>query len=160
MALEDRANASARAVVREVGYMRMLARALRKKCPRCGGGNLFRSWFQMREHCPRCGYRFVREEGFFLGAYVINFVVAELALGCVLVVMLAFVATGHHVNAWTWIGIGAVVQIIVPAFFYPFSRTVWAAFDLMMRPLEPSEEAEAIVARGSENENENESESG
>ena len=31
----------------------------------------------MAERCPRCGMRFEREEGFFLGAYVVNFAVTE-----------------------------------------------------------------------------------
>jgi uncharacterized protein (DUF983 family) len=104
----------------------------------------------MRERCPSCGYRFVREEGFFLGAYVINFAVAEIALGLVLIAMVALIATGHQAKVWFWIAIAVPVQVVVPAFFYPFSRTVWAAFDLMMHPLEPFEEADAINARAAE----------
>jgi len=125
----------------------MLGRAMRKHCPRCGGGHLFDGWFTMRERCPRCGYRFVREEGFWLGGYVINFAVAEIALGVVLLALLIVVSTGHTARAGFWITLGIATQVVVPAAFFPFSRTVWAAFDLIMHPLEPSEEAEAIAAR-------------
>jgi hypothetical protein len=30
-------------------------RAERLRCPNCGGGPLFRSWFRMRPYCPACG---------------------------------------------------------------------------------------------------------
>ncbi len=31
----------------------------------------------MHERCPTCGMRFAREEGFFTGAYLINFAITE-----------------------------------------------------------------------------------
>ena len=55
----------------------MLGRALLKRCPLCGAGKLFTGWFRMKERCPGCGYLFEREEGFFLGAYVINLGIAQ-----------------------------------------------------------------------------------
>jgi len=100
----------------------------------------------MKERCPRCGYRFDRETGFWLGAYTINLVVAELALGVVLVVLIAREATGHGGAWWPYILAGGLTQILVPAFFYPFSKTIWAAFDLLVVPLDAADEAEAIVA--------------
>ena len=41
----------------------------------------------------------------------------------------------------------AAVAVVVPIVFYPISYTVWAAIDLAMRPLEPSEIAEAVAPR-------------
>jgi uncharacterized protein (DUF983 family) len=128
-------------------YGRMLGRGLTKRCPRCGSGHLFTSWFRMRERCPRCGYRFERQEGFFLGAFVINFAVAELSLAVVLVALIVVLSMGRHVSVWSWVAVAAAIQIAVPLLFYPFSRTVWAAIDLMMRPIEPAEEADAITSR-------------
>ena len=62
----------------------MLRRGFMKHCPRCGGGHLYRGWFRMHDRCPRCGMRFEREEGFFVGAYLINFAIVEVALFVVL----------------------------------------------------------------------------
>ena len=31
------------------------------------------------------------------------------------------------------------VALLVPLVFFPFSKTIWLAVDLMMRPLEPGE---------------------
>jgi uncharacterized protein (DUF983 family) len=68
----------------------MLIRGLLRRCPRCGSGTLFRGWFQMVERCPRCGYTFEREESFFLGAYVINLAITQVALGLFITVWTAF----------------------------------------------------------------------
>ena len=34
----------------------LLWRALRLRCPNCGGGPIFDSWLRMRGRCPRCGF--------------------------------------------------------------------------------------------------------
>src|SRR5438045_9042590 len=56
---------------------RMLARGLARRCPKCGGGKLLRSWFKMHDACPTCGHCLNREEGFWLGSFVVNFAVME-----------------------------------------------------------------------------------
>ena len=58
---------------------RMLRRGAMKRCPACGAGRLFSGWFRMADRCPGCGYQFAREEGFFLGAYVMTLAI-ELTL--------------------------------------------------------------------------------
>ena len=115
----------------------MFVRGLVRRCPRCGGGKLFTSWLKMKPRCPRCGMRFEREEGFFLGAYVVNFGVMILALA-------AFIAVGVAVTlpdpppGKLALG-GMAIGVLVPIAFYPMSRTVWSAIDLIMKPLEPPE---------------------
>ena len=34
---------------------------------------------------------------------------------------------------------GVLGAVVAPLVFYPFSKTVWTAFDLMMRPVESRE---------------------
>ena len=58
----------------------LLLRGLIRHCPRCGSGNLFRRWLLMVADCPGCGLHFEREEGFFLGAIVVNIAITELAI--------------------------------------------------------------------------------
>jgi hypothetical protein len=92
--------------------------------------------------------RFEREEGFFLGAYVINFGATE---GLLLVVLFAYVlvqansSDGVSVVPVVCAAIGAAV--LMPLAFYPFARTIWVAIELIMRPLEPREEADADAHR-------------
>ena len=118
-----------------------------KRCPVCGSGRLFVHWTKMCERCPGCGHRFERkaEEGFFLGALVINFVVAESVLGIVAAVYIAALAGGKRTSFWPYLGTAAVLAVVMPVITYPFSKTFWAAIDLVMHPVEPAEEADAIL---------------
>ena len=127
------------------GWLRMLGRGLFRRCPRCGGGKLFTGWLSMKARCPRCGMCFEREEGFFLGAFVVNF-------GVMLISMAAFIGVGVALTlpdpdpVKLAIG-GILVAVVVPIAFYPMSRTFWSAIDLWMKPLEPQEIASAEEAR-------------
>jgi uncharacterized protein (DUF983 family) len=127
----------------------MLARGLVKRCPLCGSGRLFERWTKLRERCPRCGHRFERkaEEGFFLGAYVINFVVVEIVIGIIAAIYIAELAGGGTVSVWPYVGAAAAAAVVVPILGYPFSKTTWAAIDLAIHPPEVSEEAEAVLYR-------------
>src|SRR5690606_17057747 len=42
---------------------RMFLRALRLRCPHCGGKEVFSSFFVLKRHCPTCGLRLERGEG-------------------------------------------------------------------------------------------------
>ena len=93
----------------------------------------------MKTHCPRCNLRFERIEGHWTGDLGINTIVS---FGLLLVVL--FVGTFAFWPSPPVIGmiIAAVaVAALVPLLFYPFSKTIWLALDLMMRPLEPNEVA-------------------
>ena len=126
------------------GPFRMLVRGLFRRCPRCGGGKVFKNWLTMQPRCPTCGMCFEREEGFFLGAFVVNF-------GVMLISLAAFIAVGVAVtlpdpDPVKLAAGGIVVGILVPILFYPMSRTFWSAIDLIMKPLEPQEVESAAGA--------------
>lgn len=116
----------------------MLARGVARHCPICGSGGLFSSWFTMIEQCPRCGHTFERrpEEGFFLGAYVINVVVSEGGLALLLFGYAIVIAASGENPPMVPMIIGAVaLAVILPLAFYPSSKTLWSAIDLIARPL-------------------------
>ncbi|MGH9276892.1 MAG: DUF983 domain-containing protein [Acidimicrobiales bacterium] len=119
---------------------RLLARGLTRRCPVCGHGDLFESWFRMKERCPGCSYRFEREEGFFLGAYVVNLVVAEGLIIVLCIVPLIWLSANRpEASIWPIVIAGALGLLIGPLLFYPFSRTVWVALELMLRPADAVE---------------------
>lgn len=110
----------------------MLGRGLGRRCPRCGSGSLFHSWFTMVERCPRCALLLDRGDAFFLGAFVVNFGVTEVLLGAAIAVMVAVTLPDPPLA--TIAAMAAVVTITVPVAFYPFSKTVWLALEMIMRP--------------------------
>ncbi|HEX5963515.1 MAG TPA: DUF983 domain-containing protein, partial [Gemmatimonadales bacterium] len=62
----------------------LLWRALRLRCPNCGGRPIFESWLKIRQRCPVCGMRLERgEEGYQVGAYMFNIVASELVFALV-----------------------------------------------------------------------------
>src|SRR5688572_13075286 len=91
---------------------RLLFRGFTLRCPRCGGGRLFRRWFRMMTRCPRCEYPFEREEGFFLGAYVINLAVTQFAVIAFLIVGIA--VSLPHPRPAVLVPVGVAVAIITP----------------------------------------------
>ncbi len=118
----------------------MLARGFIKRCPLCGTGGLFTRWFRMRERCPGCGYRFEREEGFFLGAYVVNLGITEgLLLLLVIVPLIFFLAANPDAGLAPLVVGGLAAAIVAPLVFYPFSKTLWSAIDLILRPVHAAE---------------------
>jgi uncharacterized protein (DUF983 family) len=109
----------------------MLWRGLRRKCPQCGSGHLFRRWITMADTCPRCTYRFEREEGFFLGAIVVSVIVTELVIVAIIVLGFSLTLPDTPVGALA-IG-GGVAALFTPLLIYPFTKTIWTAIDLIMR---------------------------
>lgn len=117
---------------------RMLGRALRLRCPNCGVGRMFRRWVHMLPHCSNCAFRFDRgESDYFIGAYTINLIVAELMI--VIAFVIAMVVTWPDVpwNLIKWGLIGFMIPF--PLFTYPFSKALWVAVDLIFRPADPSD---------------------
>lgn len=120
----------ARALFPEVSSIGAIARGFRKRCPRCGERDTFVTWFRTRTACPRCDLRFAREEGGFLGAMTLNYVVA---IGIWLVVLVVgIVLTVPDVAVGPLLVASAVVLIGVPIWFYPRSKMIWAAVEFLV----------------------------
>lgn len=117
----------------------LLKRGVAKRCPRCGGKGIYDSWFHMKERCPTCGYLFEREPGFFVGAYVINFGITEGFLFFLVMGFILWKSTHPDAGILVLALVGVAIGVIAPILFYPFSRTIWSALDLLMTPLEVDE---------------------
>lgn len=116
---------------------RIFFRGFTKRCPVCGHGHLFRRWFRMVPQCPGCGLTFHRIDGQWSGDVGVNTIVS---FGVLLVVLMGGVLLTWPDPPMVAIGITAIaVAVVVPVAFLPFSKTVWLAADLVMRPLEPGE---------------------
>jgi len=120
-----------------------MARAFSLRCPYCGGRGIYDGYFALRATCPTCGVRFEREEGYFLGAYALNLIVAEF-LGLGLALLLIF-RTGLRDADLIWQEVVAVaLAVAFPLVFFPFSRTVWIAMDLVFHPPGPNLERQLL----------------
>ncbi len=110
-----------------------IRRALSLRCPDCGGRGLFRHWLRLQPRCPTCALRLDRgNPDHFVGAYLVNLILAELLFAAGLFVWV--------LGVWPdvpWDGIekvAVVAMILSPLVTYPFTRTVWLAADLVFDP--------------------------
>jgi uncharacterized protein (DUF983 family) len=108
-------------------------RAIRLSCPNCGGGPIFRSWFRVRPYCPSCGLPLERgEQGYQVGSYMFNIIAAELIF---VAVFLGVVFITWPTPPWLLLQYGGIaLMILAPVIFFPFSKTLFLAFDLLFRP--------------------------
>lgn len=132
-------------VTSEGDWGRYLSRGMRKRCPRCGGKGIFAGYFTLKERCPTCGVRFRREEGAFTGGLLMAWV---FTLVFMIAPLLTYVfwrgITGDDDLAFAPFALACVAfSILVPLVGYPYTASSWAAIDLVSRPLEADEEAEA-----------------
>jgi uncharacterized protein (DUF983 family) len=120
-------------------------RAIRLRCPACGGRPIVLRWFRLCSSCPSCGFHLDRgEPGYWVGSYTVNLFATEAAF--TLFLLGALFATWPEVpwNAVLW---GSVaVGVVTPVAIFPFTKTFYLAVDLSFRPPEPPE-LEAPVER-------------
>ena len=111
----------------------MFGRALRLRCPNCGKGKPFVSWLRMRSQCEVCGLLYERgEEGYQVGSYMFAIVAAELVFAAV---FLAIVLATWPTPPWTLLQYGGIaLMVVVPFVLFPFTKTLFLAFDLLFRP--------------------------
>jgi uncharacterized protein (DUF983 family) len=119
----------------------LLLRGFTRRCPLCGNRGIFTSWFKIRDRCPRCNFALEqRIEGHWLGALGMNTIVS---FGALFVAMAAgLIVTYPDIAVGPVLVIVVTVAIVVPLVFYPFSKTLWGAIDLAMRPLEPDDDVD------------------
>lgn len=128
---------------------RMFGRAFVLACPWCGSRRTFlRGWFRRYDRCRTCGVSWRREEGFELGAVTVNTI---LTFGAITVAMaVGIVLTVPDIPALPLVIGLLALAVVMPVAIYPFTYTIWLAFDLAVHPPDRAEldEAMAAVASG------------
>lgn len=111
-----------------------LWRALRRRCPWCGGP-IFRTWLKVHPSCPGCRLRTDRgEPDYYFGAWTIAFIAAE---GLVVVIGVAAVLATWPEVPWGWVQVLVLgLALPLPLVTIPFSRVLWLAVDLVIRRAE------------------------
>jgi uncharacterized protein (DUF983 family) len=113
-------------------------RAVRLRCPHCGGGPIFDGWLRMRTRCPRCEFPLERgEQGYQVGSYMFAIIAAELVFAAFFVGVLLLTWPDPPWDLLLYGGM--VLMIVVPFLFFPFSKTLFLAFDLTFRRATPEE---------------------
>jgi uncharacterized protein (DUF983 family) len=118
-----------------LGFWPRLIAFFRQRCPRCCRGKIFGGFFRMNDPCPVCGMVFQREEGYFLGAMYVSYLIGTILAGL------------FYWAVWTWnpnIGPTAfmilffLVYLPLTPFVWRYSRTGWIHFERLFCPSDAS----------------------
>jgi uncharacterized protein (DUF983 family) len=103
------------------GYWRTVVwRGLKLRCPVCGRGKLFKSYFVMNPACSTCGVSFAREHGQWVGSLDINTFLTAF-------VLMIGVGFGPLWSLWTSLLVWCSAAVLVPIATFRFSRGLWTA---------------------------------
>lgn len=91
----------------------------------------------MKDFCSRCGLRFEREPGYWVGAVILN---TTVIFATFLIVFGGMVVLTYPEVPWAVVlAVTALANLLIPIFFYPISKSLWAGMELSWHPLEPHE---------------------
>ena len=84
----------------------------------------------MNEACPTCHTRYAREEGYFLGAMIVGYVVS--ALTAVPTIIYFILIQQEH--AFTALIIACIQVILLNPVLFMYSRLAWIYLDRLINP--------------------------
>lgn len=102
-------------------FTKLLKRGLLLRCPSCGKPTLVRGVLRVHDRCRVCGLPFEHDDGFFLGALVLNYLITFFA-GILPVIIL----TAAGVLSIFWgIVLAAAACIVLPVLCYWHAKSLW-----------------------------------
>ena len=105
--------------------LRVLLRAARLRCPRCGIGPLFRGAFRMHEACPHCGFSYTREPGFYLGSIYLNYGATVILTGGLYALVVLVLGLSNETALATCLA----AAVLFPILFFRHARSFLLALD-------------------------------
>jgi uncharacterized protein (DUF983 family) len=131
--------------MRPTPFGRLLARALRARCPICARGSLYRGLYALRDYCPLCGFRFRRAVEYGGGGYLSGAVSLNVLItGAVPLAALVYLAaTRAAVPVAVQLAVAVLWALIFPLLFHRVACALWLAIDLRLNPPAPHELAAA-----------------
>ena len=114
-------------IVRRAAYLR---------CPNCGRGGLFRGVFRMLSRCPECGLSYFPEQGYYVGAMIINYAATTaVVVGIFLLSLLFRDFTRLSVNSkiLLWMAFAIALSLLLTRHAYSF----WLGIDFWIKPRQP-----------------------
>jgi uncharacterized protein (DUF983 family) len=111
--------------MKRLPYRRILMHALRKRCPRCGRGELFARWYTLHERCDACDLVFEASEG---STWAFMYVTTAAITGLIIVAMLLIHAGGN----WVWRLLVLPVALVAITGTLPIRKSLAIALEYVM----------------------------
>ncbi len=104
-----------------IGGKTLFKRALRRRCPVCGRGPMFRSHFKIYKSCSVCNVTFWRDPGEVLGAMSFDWAAAMVTF-LALWAALAWLTNLSELAQFFILSAAAAAAVLI---CYPWSRSLW-----------------------------------
>src|SRR5262245_572140 len=104
---------------------KILVRVLRRRCPQCGVGALFRAYARLPLSCPHCGLLYRREQGALTGTMYMTAAVGE-------VFAAALIFLFWYAFEWTtleFVLVTTPLAFLFCTFFLPVAQAVWVGVE-------------------------------
>jgi len=114
----------------------VLRRAARWRCPNCGRGRLFRGVFRMLPSCPECGLSYFPEQGYYVGAMIINYVATTAGVVTIFLLSLLlpdFTTLSTNSKILLWMAFAIALSLLLMRHAYSF----WLGLDFWIKPRQP-----------------------
>ena len=106
-------------------FRTILRRALGRRCPVCGDGEIFASFLRLRRACTSCRWLVEREPGTVTGAMYFVSIITQLF--AVFLLALFWIATGWSLGVK--IAIAVPLLMVFSILSLPYMRALWVAVD-------------------------------
>jgi uncharacterized protein (DUF983 family) len=111
----------------------IVRRAAHWRCPNCGRGQLFRGVFRMRQNCAECGLSYFPEQGYYLGAMIINYAATTSVVVTIFLLSLLFrdfttLSTNSKITLWI------AFAICLSLLFVRHAYSFWLGSDFWIKP--------------------------
>jgi uncharacterized protein (DUF983 family) len=117
-------------------FKQIVFRAVHWRCPNCGRGRLFRGVFRMLLRCPECGLSYFPEQGYYIGAMIINYAATTAVIVTIFLFSLLFpdfTMLSTNSKILLWIGFAIALSLLLTRHAYSF----WLGIDFWIKPRQP-----------------------
>jgi uncharacterized protein (DUF983 family) len=111
--------------------IKTLLRCARLRCPACGQSSIVQRPFKIKDRCSVCGASFKREDGFFVGAIMVNVITTELTILLIYLISIPLMGAHYQLVITTLL----VLALLFPIAFYHHSWSAWLGFDYLVESL-------------------------
>jgi len=120
-------------------FRESISHGLRFRCPKCGEGRVFSSFFKMHDKCAVCSLSFYPESGYYAGAMYLDYGLSA-AIFLAIFVPTLFMPDLTHLSYMTknllWVAFGTVLCLALARPSY----SLWLAVDYWIAPWNPEPE--------------------
>src|SRR5205085_7369672 len=97
--------------------------------------------------CPACDALFMREEGFFVGAILINVVTTEIFILIIYLILLVLLGINYQMV----LTVLFILALLFPVAFYHHSWSIWLGFDHIVETLPKNTKRDSAQAESDDN---------